>query len=278
MKVKHKDLRKMKKQIMFSAIVMAMFGLAGCNNEDNVDTSQQDINSYIDVSKIGNVKDWHLKELPIKLGENIDIPVNQMSLSDLPDWLPYVVARTASKNVPLNVFQGKWKDDDVYVLHSVEMSTYKYYDSDGNRIDTDSFVAVLDEATDWSCVASLVKEDEVFDATTMFGKHIDSDLIGVWMHNVDFSPRTNYLEFRSNGSGRLWAEADSSVLSESRFLYTIVDAKLTGAASNWIIVKMAIEGSKLTRYESFVINDGILYYAEDFSPYFSTSGYKRIIE
>lgn len=268
----------MEKRVLFSAIVMAMFGLTGCDNEDNVVTNQQEIDSYIDVSKIRNIKDWHFVERTINISENSGIQVDQTPLADLPDWLPYVVARYASK-VPMSVLRGKWNDEDVYMFQNVEMSTHKIYDSNGNRIGSDALVAVL-TSTDWSLVASLVKEEEDFDATAMFGKHIDSELVGVWRYDSDINASRSYLEFRGNGSGRLWTESDSPFWSgsRSRFLYSIVDAKLTGAASNWIIVKMATEGSGLTRYESFVVNDGILYYAEDFSPYFSSSGFKRVNE
>ena len=67
-------MRKIVFTILFSAIIMAMFGLAGCNNEDNVDTSQQDIDSYIDVSKISNIKDWHFVGNDPLGNESLEIP------------------------------------------------------------------------------------------------------------------------------------------------------------------------------------------------------------
>ena len=247
-------MRKIVFTILFSAIIMAMFGLAGCNNEDNVDTSQQDIDSYIDVSKISNIKDWHF------VGND---PLGNESL-EIPDWVRYVAADCIIlPDISMNIAYCKWN-----------VSAPKYYGENGDWMGIDAYLLEKDiETTDWHYLTPLDIEIETkpFDVTSMFGKQINHPMIGIWKHEAESSNTFEYIEFRSNGSGRQWKESGGMVTKEKRFLFTIVDGPSDGVSANWTVVKKATEDDNYTRYEIYVVDGNTLNYATNISPYLTPS-------
>ena len=243
----------MKRALLFLLSLLAM---------SNICFAQENIEDFVDVSNFNNYMDWHYAEFDMPWPEEPE----EYATMKIPDWALYAAANTA---IPphdiLSILCAKWNERYIFFFMNCLGETHIFYDEDGNwlGINPPGFGSL-----EYHHLGDYETKAEPFDPTSMFGQRINNRLVGTWKCEVagtlDNPDHTAYVEFRSNGSGHTWWEEDGVKTRESRFLYTIEKEPTDLKSKDWVVVKRAYEGKKMTKYVNYVVEGDSMYNVGDY--------------
>lgn len=228
--------------------------MAGCHKEDieeqenegeepmTIAVLEKQLEEKTKTIDVSEVKDYRLVEEDLSKPPYSDgftnKPIHQIPLAQQPDWLSYVAYTYGQAIICRADINGEY----IYNINRTLSSSYGYeFDYNGIYLGPSSSNSGLN----WELVCVTGTEViENYDAKKEMLHHTENPLVGRWIVDPT-SENTTYWLFSSSGIGESYNLVNGKKSNPLYFLYSAKVVTLSDGRE-WIALKMAFEGQKLT--------------------------------
>ena len=118
-----------RKLIIMIPLLIMLVVMSGCDHESNIQ---------------------ELKTVKFPYS-SMDVVVDTIPKGNFPSW---IISKIQEWNGSVWIYQGKWKNRNVFFFYSPLMSTmfYNVYDPEGNRLEVKDPISFIDESSQWKCI------------------------------------------------------------------------------------------------------------------------------